>query len=543
MEVFEAHIIEPDSDPKRYESAHPLSEPVEDRAQALVLSGVRLLILGMLFVLPLCFGGAPHTIGVLAHSLVYLAGAALLVFAYPLVHRAVLSPEAGFGRIVVILLSLTIAFCGVQFVWLAFENNPHPVLGASSGIYDYQGFLNSIRAFGGFVILFIAVRTVLYTFPRYGSRLCSYLSLAGVMIALVALAHWFSDNGLLFWTFEPKASSVSDRARWPFVSPNNLAHFLIPLFFMSLSFILAKVYRLQSISSKLKTPRRQQRLSFLLSHRQVQGPLAKLLLGGTGALAILMAILATLSRGGWLATGLGLIAFVLFSLKLRPERPRNVFKLSLRPSITDRRHRRHRRARIPRYGGEFKLIDWTGLLSNWGKPFLLGVSVLILIGFLSGRGSELIEDRLVYGLQHSKEDIRWQFISDTWPMLSDNLLFGIGLGNWRALFPAYMSEELVGLTPFHLHSDPLQLLVEIGLVGFMPLALLLILIVRRSIGAITRIERRVDKVRVLALSVGLLGVLIASLFDFPFRLTSVLYLQAVLLALLTHLIDNRQGES
>ena len=56
------------------------------------------------------------------------------------------------------------------------------------------------------------------------------------------------------------------------------------------------------------------------------------------------------------------------------------------------------------------------------------------------------------------------FSSDTLPMIADFPLFGVGLGGWSAVYPRYMDPLLAGISAGYLHSDPLQILAEVGIV-------------------------------------------------------------------------------
>ena len=155
----------------------------------------------------------------------------------------------------------------------------------------------------------------------------------------------------------------------------------------------------------------------------------------------------------------------------------------------------------------------------------------------TGQGLDSVEGRLEYGFKASKEDIRWTLYSDSFEMLKDNPVFGVGFSAWEAEYPRYMNPELADVIPEYLHSDPLQILSELGIVGVLPLVILcayLFLQVLRSkvSGA--------DAILINAITVSLIGFLVASCFDFPFRIPAISYLFCLLIAYLCFLLDQTE---
>ena len=130
-------------------------------------------------------------------------------------------------------------------------------------------------------------------------------------------------------------------------------------------------------------------------------------------------------------------------------------------------------------------------------------------------------------------------------MVADHPLLGVGLGNWGNAYPQYMSRQLSGLNPEYAHSDPLQLLSEVGIVGVLPIVLLFVFTIGRGF----RVWRKSlklegslkERIHLFSLLIGAITVAIASFFDFPFRAESILAQTAVLLALMTFYIDRLEN--
>jgi O-antigen ligase len=177
-------------------------------------------------------------------------------------------------------------------------------------------------------------------------------------------------------------------------------------------------------------------------------------------------------------------------------------------------------------------------ISLYGRP-ALGIAAAVLVYFfLYGRGSELFADRLEYGLMHSQDDMRWQLYRDTLPLIRDHIFLGAGAGSWAKIHPQYMATALSGINPVYLHSDPLQFLAEMGIIPTsMVLAGLILLVVRCA--KVARATQGRPRAALSALVCGGLALLIASFFDFPFRIPAISTLAATILALTAFYGDRR----
>lgn len=143
---------------------------------------------------------------------------------------------------------------------------------------------------------------------------------------------------------------------------------------------------------------------------------------GYGCLAILVGIAVTLSRGGWLATGISLgLFFLLLVLK--------------------------RQYRIPALAA----------------LLLFGITATVIY-----KKSEKLQERI----QKLNEGGSTAFISARpaiWKaalaMWEDHRLWGVGPGHFDYRFPQYRP-EIIQVRPGHVHNDYLNTLVDWGLVGF-----------------------------------------------------------------------------
>jgi hypothetical protein len=501
--------------------------------------------------LPLAFGGVHPGIYLPVEMITALIGLAVLVFGYKTFLAAFFDRERRrLSNICLLTLLGVAAYSYIQYLALSATQLPHPVLGTSGQVLDVSSFRDSLQSMIFFILSFVLVRSWLGTDLKKAHKLRGLIFFCGFGISMVALSHWFYDNGKLFWTFEPEHLNISTRARWPFVNPNHLGDFLLPIAFVALGYIQSQ-FSLLGEKAQSAQGLKDRGVTRIMTNQNFQRQLIWLMFSCIGLLSIVITIAATLSRGTWLGCSVGLILLALLSSSRKSHpideshsKHREVrTQLQTEPSTenseghTHRRRKRHRRDNDPT---QSKLnLDKVGdVVRSFGRPGVIVLSVLLFLFFLQGRGTELLSDRIEYGLMYSKDDLRWQMYSDTLPMISDHLLFGVGLGGWLQSYGSYASPALSGLNPVYLHCDPMQLLSELGLLGTLPLALLIIAVYRSSIRrqgpGSAEIEQRL-KFRLC----GLTGFLVASLLDFPFRLPAILFSIAVLLSLTVFDIEQR----
>jgi O-antigen ligase len=295
---------------------------------------------------------------------------------------------------------------------------------------------------------------------------------------------WLTDNGRLLWYFAPEHLFVTQRARWPFVNSNNLAHALTIPLFIAWQQLAHSVSTLQyHAGGNLKKG-----LADFFSGRTFQQGITSIIWRGSLLIFIVLALLATLSRGAITACAVGAILYFLLTLLLIPPVAAAAHQHQVKKSS--------------------RLIA----AALWGS-FISGIIAL----FAFGTGGELLAGRIGRGLQAEHQDLRLQLYRDTAPLISNDPVFGIGAGMWPLVYPSVRSEKLSGINPEHLHSDPYQLVVETGIIGLL-LFLAIALYTIKQLACLIRSDDIEVKRTALSLCSGLTALLLASLVDFPFKI-------------------------
>ncbi len=497
--------------------------------QARTLRWVGAFIGLLIFALPLMFGGvhsavyAPAEIGVFlgATVLVWMFGAELYDAALARSAFKLFLVTAG------IFLSYAVARIALG-LWT--ESAVHPVLGGETSYATIVGGISWLREVLFFVGAVVCARALILLKPEYSPRLESCIVTAGAITAFVGLAHWFYDNGKLFWFFEPENVFISQRARWPFVNSNHLACFLIPSLFLLAARCFTAASGLRALTVSQRTGKTKS-FSDLMADQRVQRRIVSLTVDGALLLAVLLCIIATLSRGVWLSTVVGIVTFIVFDRLSRPKLPpaeTAAVHVAPGPKTGRRRSRRHR-SNTPVSAFTMSPQVWARL-----KFFTVAILCLGVYLFLRDRGAELIESRIEYGLLHSKEDMRFQLLADTWPLIVAHPWFGLGVGSWASAYAEVMSPLLAGITPVYLHNDPAQLLAETGLFGFV--------IVLGGLGALVIKGARAifaspHRLTLIALVAALTTTFISTAFDFHLRIPAIVIQLGVIIGLLIDFTD------
>jgi hypothetical protein len=480
----------------------------------------------LLLLLPFWFGGTPANADFSSQVVIFLLVAAWLFLAPA--ETAAAWKNTPLARQVLWCLLVFFAYAGASYLWSSGAPEPHPVFRTVRAAFAAGKTLSALRDLLCFMGLFFLTYVLLCSLRKFAPNLIKVLMLSGLLAALVALAHWFYDNGRLFWTFEPQNVFISERARWPFVNANHLAHFLLPVFFLSLSSFANQLTNFWKIRAALPEPRRK-KVSDLFLSQTLQAKLMGLAFSVILLLTILLAVLASMSRGSWCGLSVGLLVFAFAFGRFSPAPITLKEPQSARPPHS-KEHRRRKESSLSIKVKSYAAKSSKAFIKYGFKPALVLLALAVIYFFLSGRGSELIESRIEYGLLYSKDDMRWMLFSDTLSMVKSHLLCGVGLGQWSQYYPQYMSQLLSGINPVYLHSDPLQVLAEVGLIGITPLLVCGALLFRGCLGSF-KTQRKQNGVLLLGLASGMIAFLVSSFFDFPFRIPAISNLFAVYLAL------------
>lgn len=108
---------------------------------------------------------------------------------------------------------------------------------------------------------------------------------------------------------------------------------------------------------------------------------------------------------------------------------------------------------------------------------------------------------------------------NTIEMIKDNFLRGVGFGNFKYVYPRYRDRGEWALSGLNTrveqaHSEYLQIFSEVGLIGFLAFLWILTGIGRMIWEVVRRFDSSPQCVKGLALSMGIVGTLIQSFFDF-----------------------------
>ncbi len=215
--------------------------------------------------------------------------------------------------------------------------------------------------------------------------------------------------------------------------------------------------------------------------------LDKQILLALGMVIMLLALLLSRSRAGITGSFIGFLTFILLSRSANKRLPRGLWMIS-------------------------------GAIA--GLILLYGIK----IGF-----DPIIERFLQINEDNSRLDI-WR---DSLVMLKDHP-FGIGLGNFKNVFPVYNVSAISDTRFLYAHNDYLQLLVEAGVPGFLALASGVFIFLRKSFKKVKQMKSYDDPLRFF-LAVGALSGLVSltfhSFFDFNLQMPANLIYFVTLIAI------------
>jgi hypothetical protein len=263
-------------------------------------------------------------------------------------------------------------------------------------------------------------------------------------------------------------------------------------------------------------------------------------------LCIGLAVIASLSRNAIFASSFCLLLFYLFP-QTKPKKPvpvrlnESVDSFSETESTSNHIVRKRSKRRHTRESrNEFSGIDISSLLPYlrfFWKVSIVLATISVFWFFLGEKGGELFKSRVEYALLYTQDDMRWQLYTDSLPMIAANPIWGIGIGNWSALYPRFMAEGLSGMEPGFLHSDLLQAAIEFGLPGAI-LFLCAIIYISRLLLQVSAFaiqpqiaSNKLIKINSRAALFGFLALILSASFEFPFRIPAICGLFAIALAL------------
>jgi len=348
----------------------------------------------------------------------------------------------------------------------------------------------------------------------------------GAAWSAVALLHGVAGGERVLWLFEP--ASTPGRASGPFVNPNHFAAWLemvIPLGVAYLGAVALRlgrhIARMAGASQKMGVAARRAWAGALASHQRSFW--LPLLVAG-GVLVMIVAHLATGSRGGTMSLLVGLavvaLGFVHRARGTRDARASHALSAALVGLLVV--------ASVVTVASWARLEDdVVGGVVAGGAAFEGGEVGLMTRIAVSAKGRGLVED---------------------FPA------FGTGLGGWRHAFPQYQEPPVEGGIWQHAHNDYLELAAETGVAGVALTLWFVVLVLRAARGgardeAASGARRRHDRpaafeapdwraafTRATWLRWGVAGgvaaILVHSLVDFGLRLPANLLLLSMLAGML-----------
>jgi len=446
---------------------------------------------------------------------------------------------ANIGRLPLLALKFLTTlgvYASITTVVLSLQSHAdvHPVLGHVSELASPQRAIRWLSQWCASLAFAWIVIANCARHPGQVESLVRVLVGSGACVAGVGLVHWFADNGHLFWTIAPQEIFVSNRLRWPFVNCDHMAAFLVMILFPAVAMthqawytIAHDLHKREAVSSQaaLSIARRSRSLATRLRRLLHSRHSARNLVQGVSGLLIVIvlsvAVLGTLSRTAWFAMSVGLLTY---SVLVVTRRQRG-FEVDL---IVHRRTKRTSTVRTVR-----QIASRAVRTSASYIPFFLiaAVPVLFILVLLEGGGGDLIEARLLESSKNLPTDYRWTMYGDSWDLLKSSPLIGIGVGQWQAIHTTAADATLAGVAIEYAHSDVIQTVVELGIIGMVPLVVLASVFVR----AIAGIRHEIDPARkrlLAGLATSLVSGLICATFDFPLRLPAVSYLFVCMLSML-----------
>ena len=316
----------------------------------------------------------------------------------------------------------------------------------------------------------------------------------GLLIALLGLANWATWNGKILWILTPSdwasGGQVLLRACGPFVNPDDFANYLAILLPLALAGTFYNV-------PLRYTPR-------ITGFK---------LVSASGLFVITMAILLSLSRGGWAASAAGIAAFFILAAVPLPAAHQETPAHHGAPPPSPFLRWRWR----PLTVGLTMVVGATALAAVILGPTIAHHAAARLEGTVSTNAEFGLVGRLSI----------WQ---GTIAMIREYPLLGVGLGAWPVAFPHYRVPPWFPLTYREAHNDYLQLLAETGVVG----VLLLVALFATILAILFRARRRLgieDWLLLVPLMAAIPAMAVHEIFEFCLRIPANALLFTVLVAL------------
>lgn len=162
---------------------------------------------------------------------------------------------------------------------------------------------------------------------------------------------------------------------------------------------------------------------------------------------------------------------------------------------------------------------------------ILFVSLILVDTLIVGQwfGFEEVAQRLQ--ATSAETESRTEVNRDIIPMWQNHYLAGVGAGAFGGSYSLYKSPEVRIFNFLHAHNDYLELAITLGLIGFIPLCLLVLLALFRAVKTLYKRHDQLSIGLAFAALMGMVSLLIHSAVDFNLHIPANSLLFVVLLAL------------
>jgi O-antigen ligase len=157
---------------------------------------------------------------------------------------------------------------------------------------------------------------------------------------------------------------------------------------------------------------------------------------------------------------------------------------------------------------------------NLQTAVVLGVFLLVVVGLLTWLGGGELASRMAsIGTAHKdlSEHMRFQINRDGMKMFLSRPIFGWGLGTFPVVYPEFRS-FYTNFFVNEAHDDYLQLLVEMGVLGFATMLWFIFVAYRTALKKIGNWTSEVSGALTLACTLGFTGILVHSAVDFNLQI-------------------------
>lgn len=160
---------------------------------------------------------------------------------------------------------------------------------------------------------------------------------------------------------------------------------------------------------------------------------------------------------------------------------------------------------------------------------ILFASLMLVDFFIVGQWFGF--DEMVERVQNTSAatETRDEVVRDSLLMVRDYAVSGTGLGTFYSSYPQYQGDDVIGFFD-HAHNDYLEFATNLGLIGFIPLAMTVLLALRVALQTMYRRRDQLAKGAAFAAVMGIFSLLLHSSADFNLQIPANSLLFIVLLA-------------